>query len=79
MDHVRGDQEENPYAVGLKSGIKENLRECCENEFPFVSSRCLVCQRYCKGKAINIKDLIATFYFHLLIKKVFPFPIHDLC
>ena len=22
MDHVRGDQEEHPYAIGLKSGIE---------------------------------------------------------
>ena len=30
MDHVKGDQEEHPYVVGLKSGIEENMRECCE-------------------------------------------------
>ena len=30
MDYVRGDQEENPYAVGLKSGIEEKLSESCE-------------------------------------------------
>ena len=30
MDYVRRDQEEHPYAVGLKSGNKEKLRECCE-------------------------------------------------
>ena len=30
MDHVRRDQEEHPYAIGLKSGIEENLCECVE-------------------------------------------------
>ena len=27
MEGVRGDQEEHPYAIGLKSGIEEKLRE----------------------------------------------------
>ena len=26
MDHVRRDQAEHPYVVGLKSGIEENLK-----------------------------------------------------
>ena len=30
MDHVKGDQEEHPYAVGLKYGIEEKLSECGE-------------------------------------------------
>ena len=38
MDHVRRDQGEHPYAVGLKSGIKANLREWCEQEFVIVES-----------------------------------------
>ena len=33
MDHVRGDQVEHPYDVGLKFGIEENLREWCGQEF----------------------------------------------
>ena len=30
MDYLRGDQEEHPYDVGLKSSIEENLSECVE-------------------------------------------------
>ena len=30
MDQVKGDQEEHPYAVGLKFGIEANLSECVE-------------------------------------------------
>ena len=30
MHHVKGDQVEHPYVVGLKYGIQENLREWCE-------------------------------------------------
>ena len=33
MDYVRGDQEQNSYAIGLKFGIEEKLSECCEKEF----------------------------------------------
>ena len=29
MEHVKGDQEEHPYVVGLKYGIVANLSECC--------------------------------------------------
>jgi len=29
LDHMKGGQEEHPYIVGLKSGIEENLTECC--------------------------------------------------
>ena len=74
MDNVKRDQEEHPYAVGLKFGIEENLRVCCEKDFVFVGSRCWVCQRSCKGKDIDIKDLVVAFSFHLLIQKCFPFP-----
>ena len=30
MDHVKREKEENPYAIGLNSGIEGNLREFCE-------------------------------------------------
>ena len=30
MDYVKGDQEEHPYAIGLKSSIEETLSECVE-------------------------------------------------
>ena len=30
MDYVRGDQEEHPYAVILKSGIEAKLIDCVE-------------------------------------------------
>ena len=38
MNHVRGDQEEHPYVVGLKSGIEANVIEWCEKEFVLVES-----------------------------------------
>ena len=74
MDHVRGDQEVHPYVVGLKSGIEENLRECCEKEFVFIGNRCLMCQISSKGKDIDIKALVVAFSFHLLIQKCLCFP-----
>ena len=33
MDHVRRDQVEHPYAVGLKSGIEANMKEWHGKEF----------------------------------------------
>ena len=33
MDHVRRDQVKHPYAIGLKYGIEENMREWCGQEF----------------------------------------------
>ena len=33
-----------------------------------------MCQRPCVDKAIDIKDLVVAFSFHLLIQKCFPFP-----
>ena len=38
MDHVKGDQEEHPYVVGLKSSIEEKLREYCEQRVVLVDS-----------------------------------------
>ena len=42
MEGVRGDQEEHPYAVGLKYGIEEKLSEFVCKEI-FVSVEC--CER----------------------------------
>ena len=30
MYHAKGNQEEHPYAIGLKSSIEETLSECVE-------------------------------------------------
>ena len=40
MENVRRYQQEHPYAIGLNSGVEENLREWCEQGFVLVD-RCV--------------------------------------
>ena len=40
MDHVRGDQEEHPYVVGLNYGIEEKFKEDCEHRFCISGELC---------------------------------------
>ena len=80
MDYVRRDQEEHPYAIGLKSGIEAKYSECCVKRALCEWRVLWVCQRPCGDKAIDIfKGLVVDFSFHLINTKVFPFPIYDLC
>ena len=76
MDYVSEDQEENPYVVGLKSGIKESLSEFVYEEI-CVSVEC--CKSIVEDKDGNIKALVVVLPSYFINTKVFPFPIFDLC
>ena len=75
MDYVNGDQEEHPYAVGLKYGVEEKLSEFVCKEI-CVSEEC--CKTIVEYKDVNIKALVVALNSYLINKIVFPFPIFDL-
>ena len=82
MEHVKGDQEEHPYVVGLKYGIEAKLSEfvckelCVSVEFGVLW---VCCKTIVEDKADNIKALVVALPSYLINTKVFPFPIFDLC
>ena len=51
MDQVKGDQEEHPYDVGLKSGIEAKLSEFLCKELS-VSEECCECVKDHCGRQI---------------------------
>ena len=80
MDYVKGDQEEHPYAVGLKFGIEAKLSEFASaKRFVWVKSVVSVSKTIVEDKAIDIKALGVALPTYLINTKVFPFPIFDLC
>ena len=76
MDYVSGYQEENPYVVGLKSGIEASLCEFVCEEL-YVSKDCF--KSIVEEKDGNIKALAVALPYYFINTKVFPFPIFDLC
>ena len=76
MDFMRRDQEEHPFAVGLKYGIEEKLSEFVCKEL-CMSVEC--CKTIVEDKAGNIKALVVALPSYLINTKVFPFPIFDFC
>ena len=49
MDYVKGDQENHPYIVGLKSSIEEKLSEFICKEL-CVSEECCECVKHHSGR-----------------------------
>ena len=76
MEGVGGEQKENPYVVGLKSGIKESL---CEFVYEDICVSVECCKSIVEDKDGNIKALVVALPYYLINTKVFPFFIFDLC
>ena len=76
MEGVRGYQRKHPYVVGLRSGLESSLsKSMCEDIF--VSEEC--CKSIVEEKDGNIKALVVSLPSFFINKKVFPFPILNLC